>query len=81
MVELRSLGFSWEGIARMLLVSRWDIHRRGSEFDLNHLPRFSDIADGQLDSKVSTFLREHGCLVGSFMVLGHLRSERLIVQR
>ena len=81
MVELRSLGFSWEGIARMLLVSRWDIHRRVSEFDLNHPPRFSDITDGQLDSKVSTFLREHGCLVGSFIVLGHLRSERLIVQR
>ena len=34
-VELRSLGFSLEDISRMLLVSRWTIHRRVSEF----LPR------------------------------------------
>ena len=81
LIELRSLGFSWEDIARMLLVSRWTIHRRVSEFGLNHLPRFSDVTDEQLNSKVSAFLREHGCLVSSSMVLGHLRSEGLIIQR
>ena len=79
LIELRSLGFSWEDIARMLLVSRWTVHRRVSDFGLNHLPRFSDVTDEQLDSKVSAFLREHGCLVGSSMVLGHLRSEGLII--
>ena len=81
LIELRSLGFSWEDIARMLLVSRWTVHRRVSDFGLNHLPRFSDVADEQLDSKVSAFQREHGCLVGSSMVLGQLRSEGLIIQR
>ena len=81
LIELRSLGFSWEDIARMLVVSRWTIHRRVSEFGLNHLPRFGDVTDEQLDSKVSAFLREHGCLVGSSMFLGHLRSERLIILR
>ncbi|KAJ7318916.1 hypothetical protein OS493_036907 [Desmophyllum pertusum] len=70
LVELRSLGFSWEDIARMLLVSRWTIHRRVSEFGLNHLSRFSDITDEQLDNKVGAFLREHGCLVGTSMILG-----------
>ena len=75
MIELRSLGFSWEDIARMLLVSRWTVHRRVSDFGLNHLPRFSDVTDEQLDSKVSAFLRELGCLAGSSVVLGHLRSE------
>ena len=35
----------------------------------------------QLDSKVSAFLNEHGCLVGTSMVLGHLRSEGLNIQR
>ena len=58
LIELRSLGFSWEGNAHMLLVSRWTIHQRVSEFGLNHLPRFSDVIDEQLDSKVSAFLRE-----------------------
>ena len=58
----------------MLLVSRWTIHCRVSEFGLTHLSRFSDITDEQLDSKFSAFLNEHGCLVGTSMVLGHLRS-------
>ena len=65
----------------MLLVSRWTIHRRVSEFGLTHLSRFSDITDEQLDSKVNAFLNEHGCLVGTSMVLGHLRSEGLSIQR
>ena len=52
-VELRSLGFSWEDISCMLLVSRWTIHSRVSEFGLTHLSRFSDIIDEQLDRKVS----------------------------
>ena len=51
-VELRSLGFSWEEISCMLLVSRWSIHSRVSEFGLTHLSRFSDIIDEQLDRKV-----------------------------
>ena len=61
LVKLHSLGFSWEDISRMLLVSCWTIHRRVSEFGLTHLFRFSDTTDEQLDSKVSAFLNEHGC--------------------
>ena len=64
----------------MLLVSRWTIHHRVSEFGLTHLPPFSDITD-KLDSKVSAFLNEHGCLVETSLVLGHLRSEGLSIQR
>lgn len=71
LVELRSLGFSWEDVARMLLVWRWTVHRRVSEFGLNHLSRFSDITDEQLDSKVGELQREHGCFVGTSMILGH----------
>ena len=81
LVQLRSLGFCWEDISRMLLVLRWTIHCRVSEFGLTHLFRFSDITDEQLDRKVSAFLNEHGSLVGTSMVLGHLRSEGLNIQR
>ena len=81
LVELRSLGFSWEDISCMLLISCWTIHCRVSEFSLTHLSRLSDITDEQLDCKVSAFLNEHGCLVGTSMVLGHLRSEGLNIQR
>ena len=34
LVELRSLGFSWEDISRMLLVSRSTIHRKVKDFGL-----------------------------------------------
>ena len=34
-----------------------------------------------MDRKVSAFLNEHGCLVGTSMVLGHLRSVGLNIQR
>ena len=81
LVEHRFLGFTWEDISRMLLISRWTIHRRVSEFGLTHQSRFSDITDEQLDCKVIAFLNEHGCLVGTSMVLGHLRSEGLNIQR
>ena len=83
LVELRPLGFSRADISRdrMLLVSRWTLQRRVSEFGLTQLSRFSDITDEQLDSKVSAFLNEHGCLVGTSMVLGHLRSVGLSIQR
>ena len=46
LVELRSLGFSWEDI-RMLLISCWTIHCRVAEFGLTHLSRFNDIQSGQ----------------------------------
>ena len=52
----------------MLLVSRWTVHCRVSEFGLTHLSRFSDFTDEQLDSLVSAFLNEHGCLVGTSTV-------------
>ena len=79
-MELCSLGFSWD-MTRMVLGSRWTIHRRVSEFGLNQLSRFSNITDEQLDSEISAFVSEHGCLVGTSMVLGHLRSEGLNIQR
>ena len=77
-VKLHSLGFSREDMAHMLLVSHsWTTHPRASEFGHNHLSRFSDITVKQLDSKISTFVSEQGCLVGTSMVLGPLRSEGL----
>ena len=47
---------------------------KGSCFVLSRQSQ-SDITDEQLDSKVRAFLNEHGCLVGTLMVLGHLRSD------
>ena len=41
LIELRSLGFSWEDIARMLVVSRWTIHRRIQTFQPSRFDRES----------------------------------------
>ena len=65
----------------MLLVLHWIIHRRVSEFGFTHLSRFSDITDEQLDSKIGAFLNEHGCLVGTSMLLGQLRSYSWVASR
>ena len=74
LIELRSLGYSWEEIAQMLLVSRWTLQRRVSEFGLQCISRFIEISDDELDSKVREFVNEHGCFVGSSMVCGYLKS-------
>ena len=80
LIELRSLGYSWEEIAQMLLVSRWTLQRRVSEFGLQCISRFIEISDDELDSKVREFVNEHGCFVGSSMVCGYLKSEGLRVR-
>ena len=40
--ELRGLGFTWTGIAKMLNVSRSTIHRRVIDHGLEGLSKFSD---------------------------------------
>ena len=80
-IELRSFGFKWNEIARMLLVSRWTIKRRVSELGLESLSRFSDVSEEELESKVRHFMQEHGRFDGLPMILGHLKSIGLRVQR
>ena len=65
----------------MLLVSRWTIQRRVAEFGLEHLSKFDEISDDELDNKVGNFLQEHGCFVGSSMICGHFRSQGIRIQR
>ena len=69
LVELRSLGFSWKNISRdrnVCYSSHAGLFTAGCQIlALPTCPLFSDITDEQLDSKVSAFLNEHGCLVGT----------------
>lgn len=81
LIELRSLGFNWNEIARMLLVSRWTIQRRVAEFELEHLSNLDEIGDDELDQKVRNFMQEHGCFVGSSMIRGYFRSLGIRIQR
>ena len=81
LIELRTLGFNWKEIARMLLVSRWTSQRKVAEFGLEHLSKFDEISDDELDNKVGNFLQEHGCFVGSSIICGHFRSQGIRIQR
>ena len=75
LIELRSLGFNWNELARMLLVSRWTIQRRVAEFGQEHLSKFDEISDDELDHKVGNFMQDsHGCFVESSMICRHFRS-------
>lgn len=65
----------------MLLVSRWTIQHRVAEFGLEHLPKFDESGDDELDQKVRNFMQEHGCFVGSSMIRGYFRSLGIRIQR
>ena len=80
LIELRSLGFNWNEIAQMLLISRWTIQRRVAEFGLEHLSKFDEISDDEVDQKVRNFMQEHGCFVGSSMIRGYFRSRGIRIQ-
>ena len=64
-----------------LFISRMPKMRAILQLVLAPLNPLNDITDEQLDCKVRAFLNEHGCLVGTSMVLGHLKSEGLNIQR
>ena len=51
--DLRCSGYyTWTEIARMLRISRWTLHRRVTEYNLQNLNRFSDISDEELDTLI-----------------------------
>ena len=79
---LRSLGFSWSAIGRMLCVSERTIRRRRAEYDmpLVNSGNFSSISDDQLDEEVRSILQVSPNS-GERMVVGSIRARGLIVQR
>ena len=79
--KLRLLGFNWNEIGRMLLLSRWTIQRRVAEFGLEHLSNFDKIGDDELDQKVRKFMQKHGCFVSSSMIRGYFCSLGIRIQQ
>ena len=81
LVFLKQLGFTWKNIATMLLVSRWTIYRRINQLGLHEVTGYSNLTDEELDNIIIRFKQEHGISVGRSLVIGHLRSLRLRVQK
>ena len=73
LVYFRSLGFKWNYIADMSLVSRWTIRRRVVEFGLSEVLGYSNISDDELDRSVSEYRQTHGVMCGRSMMTGMRR--------
>ena len=81
LLNLRSIGFKWNEIAQLLLVSRLTIWHRVRELNIVTTTGFSDIEDDLLDNILRDFMNSQGILVGYSMVQGHLRNMGIKVQR
>ena len=81
LVFLKQLGFTWKNIATMLLVSKWTIYRRINQLGLHEVTGYSNLTDEELDKIIIRFKQEHGISVGRSLVMGHLRSLGLRVQK
>ena len=79
--ELRGLGFSWSKISLMFKVSRWTIHRRVKEYDLETMQQFSEISDADIDKIIKEYISRHGPTTGEPILSGYFRSKGLVIQR
>jgi hypothetical protein len=79
---LRSLGFSWSTIGKMLCVSERTIRRRRADYEmpLGNSGNFSIMSHDQLDEEVRSILQVSPNS-GERMVVGGIRARGLIVQR
>ncbi len=78
---LRSLGFSWTGIAKMLGVSERTIRRRRATFNMPSTGQASSqIDDDEIDRKIQSILQTSPNS-GERMIMGWCRGQGLHVQR
>ena len=54
----------WIQIGKMLHVSRSTIHRRVRDHGMEHLSKFSETTDADLDSLAQDYLSRHGPTTG-----------------
>ncbi len=78
--ELRGLSFTWSWDAKMFGVSRSTIIRRVNEYGLEHLQRFSEISDDQIDQIIREYILCHGPSTREPLLSGYFRSKGLFVQ-
>ena len=81
LVFLKKLSFTWKNIATMLLVSRSTICRGINQLGLHEVTGYSNLTDEVLDNIINRFKQEHGISVRRSLVMGHLRSLGLRVQK
>ena len=81
LVSLKSLGYIWQEISSLLLVSRTTLWRRVDELGIQNQIGYSIITNEELDQVVQSFISVHGLYIGFSMVYGHISSLGMKVQR
>lgn len=77
---LRSLRFSWTKIASILCISRSTLYRRLQDENISQDTQYSNITNLELDQKIKA-IKEVYPNDGERMIIGHLLSSGLILQR
>lgn len=80
LLNLLELQFTQVEIAKLYGCSPRTIRRRILEYDFEHLVRFSDISDQQLDELVTQFVNAFPC-AGQKTLAGYLQSKTYHIQR
>ena len=81
LLNLKSLGYTWQEVSSLLVVSRTTLWRRVEELGLRDRIGFSTVTDEERDQIVQSLISVHGCHVGFSMVYGHISSLVMKVQR
>ena len=81
LVNLKTLGFTWSNIAKLLCVSTTTLWRRVRELDLKQCTGFTDISNEDLDLRVQECRNLHGITCGRSMVTGFLLGLGIRVQQ
>ena len=74
LVDLRDLGFNWNEIFSMLLVSCWTVYRRVQKLSISDVTGYSTISDQELKRIIEDFKVQHEPTTGRSMTLGHIKS-------
>ena len=78
--SLRTIGFTWVDISKMLGISRSTLYRRCAEMGLDDTRRHTEITDDELDNTIIR-LKEVLPHVGERVIIGHLHQSSIYIQR
>ena len=78
--ELLALKLSYSQIAKVLGICRTSLYKKMNEYRIDYKEKYSEISDHELDYTIKQIYQDQHKM-GEFMLMGHLRSKGINVQR
>lgn len=78
--ELLALKLSYAQIAKVLGICRTSLYKKMNEYRINYKEKYSIISDNELDNTIKQIYQDQHKM-GEVMLMGHLRSKGIDVQR